>query len=181
MQTYKSIYIYRLDQILGKQGSKAKDVYASKISLASRVVKIERQVSYLQLALQFYVCCRQTIYCFLYTFMIFSQHLSYFQVDDIESKLDHLLEMYEEDRRGSRRIASKATGGDGGSSTDGALALRVRPALSDKQCSEPNSPVSRTFEQPPPASAPPLPHKRPMNRGYSDLGTRFMRKKVIVK
>lgn len=35
---------YRLDQILGKQGSKAKDVYASKISLASRVVKVERQV-----------------------------------------------------------------------------------------------------------------------------------------
>jgi len=33
-----------LDQILGKQGSKAKDVYASKISLASRVVKVERQV-----------------------------------------------------------------------------------------------------------------------------------------
>lgn len=35
----------RLDQILGKQGSKAKDVYASKISLASRVVKVERTVS----------------------------------------------------------------------------------------------------------------------------------------
>ncbi|KAF7278832.1 hypothetical protein GWI33_007943 [Rhynchophorus ferrugineus] len=35
---------YRLDQILGKQGSKSKDVYASKISLASRVVKVERQV-----------------------------------------------------------------------------------------------------------------------------------------
>lgn len=34
----------RLDQILGKQGSKAKDVYASKISLASRVVKVERSV-----------------------------------------------------------------------------------------------------------------------------------------
>lgn len=37
--------ICRLDQILGKQGSKAKDVYASKISLASRVVKVERSVS----------------------------------------------------------------------------------------------------------------------------------------
>lgn len=37
--------ISRLDQILGKQGSKAKDVYASKISLASRVVKVERSVS----------------------------------------------------------------------------------------------------------------------------------------
>ncbi|XP_053967294.1 potassium voltage-gated channel subfamily KQT member 4 isoform X5 [Anastrepha ludens] len=35
----------RLDQILGKQGSKSKDVYASKISLASRVVKVERQVA----------------------------------------------------------------------------------------------------------------------------------------
>ncbi|XP_053617087.1 potassium voltage-gated channel subfamily KQT member 4 isoform X3 [Plodia interpunctella] len=135
----------RLDQILGKQGSKAKDVYASKISLASRVVKIERQV------------------------------------DDIESKLDHLLELYEEDRRGTRRIANTTNGGEGGSSTEGALTLRGRPALTDKQCSEPNSPVSRTFDAPAPSSAAPLPPKRPMNRGYSDLGTRFMRKKVIVK
>ena len=37
--------IFRLDQILGKQGSKAKDVYESKLSLASRIVKVERQVS----------------------------------------------------------------------------------------------------------------------------------------
>ncbi|XP_059086603.1 potassium voltage-gated channel subfamily KQT member 1-like isoform X12 [Tigriopus californicus] len=34
----------RLDQILGRQGSKAKDVYDSKQSLASRIVKTERQV-----------------------------------------------------------------------------------------------------------------------------------------
>lgn len=54
---------YRLDQILGKQGSKAKDVYASKISLASRVVKVERQV------------------------------------DDIETKLDTLIELYMQDRK----------------------------------------------------------------------------------
>lgn len=53
----------RLDQILGKQGSKAKDVYASKISLASRVVKVERQV------------------------------------DDIETKLDTLIELYMQDRK----------------------------------------------------------------------------------
>lgn len=38
--------ISRLDQILGKQGSKAKDVYESKICLASRIVKVERQVRY---------------------------------------------------------------------------------------------------------------------------------------
>ncbi|XP_046961135.1 potassium voltage-gated channel subfamily KQT member 1 isoform X2 [Vanessa cardui] len=134
----------RLDQILGKQGSKAKDVYASKISLASRVVKIERQV------------------------------------DDIESKLDHLLEMYEEDRRSIRGIRNDLNGG-AESGTSGDVQLRLRPALTEKQYSEPNSPVSRTFEQPVPVSAPPVPYKRPMNRGYSDLGTRFMKKKVIVK
>uniref|UniRef100_A0A2A4JJ12 Potassium voltage-gated channel subfamily KQT member 1 n=1 Tax=Heliothis virescens TaxID=7102 RepID=A0A2A4JJ12_HELVI len=137
---------YRLDQILGKQGSKAKDVYASKISLASRVVKIERQV------------------------------------DDIESKLDHLLEMYKEDRGAPRRlIGSSANGGEGGPSGEGGLLARHRPALTEKQCSEPNSPVSRTFEPPAPVAAPLVPYKRPMNRGYSDLGSRFMKKKVIVK
>ncbi|CAH0592413.1 unnamed protein product [Chrysodeixis includens] len=136
---------YRLDQILGKQGSKAKDVYASKISLASRVVKIERQV------------------------------------DDIESKLDHLLELYKEDRGGSRRIGSGANSGEGGASGESGPCVRLRPALTDKQCSEPNSPVSRNFDPPPPAAAPLVPYKRPMNRGYSDLGTRFMKKKVIVK
>ncbi|XP_021187343.3 potassium voltage-gated channel subfamily KQT member 5 isoform X6 [Helicoverpa armigera] len=137
---------YRLDQILGKQGSKAKDVYASKISLASRVVKIERQV------------------------------------DDIESKLDHLLEMYKEDRGASRRLGgSSANGGEGGPSGEAGLLARHRPALTEKQCSEPNSPVSRTFEPPAPVAAPLVPYKRPMNRGYSDLGSRFMKKKVIVK
>lgn len=40
------LLIYRLDQILGKPGSKTKDAYASKICLASRVVKVERQVSF---------------------------------------------------------------------------------------------------------------------------------------
>ncbi|KAJ2947837.1 hypothetical protein O0L34_g9626 [Tuta absoluta] len=152
---------YRLDQILGKQGSKAKDVYASKISLASRVVKIERQV------------------------------------DDIENKLDHLLELYEEDRRTQRRRIDNVTssggvggcgGGEGGGEGSSTLALRGQLEVVDKQqLSEPNSPVTRSFE-PVPAPAPllathalPLPHKRPMNRGYSDLGTRFMRKKVIVK
>jgi len=38
---------YRLDQILGKAGSKNKDVYDSKISLSSRIVKVERQVSHM--------------------------------------------------------------------------------------------------------------------------------------
>lgn len=37
--------LIRLDVILGKVGSKAKDVYDSKQSLASRIVKVERTVS----------------------------------------------------------------------------------------------------------------------------------------
>lgn len=118
----------------------------------------------------------------------------YFQVDDIENKLDNLLELYEEDRRmrriGSNSLASGGAGESGGGGGGGRggyrLAeapptLRVRTARAEKQCSEPNSPVSRTFELPPPASAPPVPVKRPMNRGYSDVGTRLQRKKLIVK
>lgn len=35
----------RLDSILGKTGSKTKDSYESKLSLASRIVKVERTVS----------------------------------------------------------------------------------------------------------------------------------------
>lgn len=38
-------FVYRLDTILGKAGSKSVDVYESKISLASRIVKVERSVS----------------------------------------------------------------------------------------------------------------------------------------
>lgn len=111
----------------------------------------------------------------------------YFQVDDIESKLDHLIELFEEDRRVRRIEGSSNNGGGGGSAEGGcgevtlALRGRTRPALVDKQCSEPNSPVSRGYEPPAPSSAPPVPQKRPMNRGYSDLGTRFMKKRVIVK
>jgi len=52
----------RLDQILGRQGSKARDVYDSKICLAARIVKVERQV------------------------------------DDIETKLEQLVELYMQDR-----------------------------------------------------------------------------------
>ena len=40
------MFFVRLDQILGRQGSKAKDVYDSKQSLASRIVKTERQGEY---------------------------------------------------------------------------------------------------------------------------------------
>ncbi|GFQ78126.1 potassium voltage-gated channel subfamily KQT member 5 [Trichonephila clavata] len=52
----------RLDQILGKAGSKAKDVYESKVSLACRIVKVERTV------------------------------------EEIDSKLEQLIEMYLSDR-----------------------------------------------------------------------------------
>ncbi|KAL1437547.1 hypothetical protein MTO96_048822 [Rhipicephalus appendiculatus] len=93
---------FRLDQILGKVGSKAKDVYESKISLASRIVKVERAV------------------------------------EDIESKLDQLMEI---------------------------VAVPPRTTLLDKQCSEPNTPVTKTFERP-----------TVMQRGNSDLGTRLRRR-----
>lgn len=84
----------RLDQILGKQGSKSKDVYASKISLASRVVKIERQVSWFKLKLScklFHSSVKLIHHPSLRSF-----HL---QVDDIETKVDTFIELYMQDRK----------------------------------------------------------------------------------
>lgn len=147
---------FRLDQILGKVGSKAKDVYESKISLASRIVKVERAV------------------------------------EDIESKLDQLMEMYMEDR--ARLLAVPSAGHPPGfglrhqpppppppsaapsmapsppppPATPAAAAAapaRAAPPLLDKQCSEPNTPVSKTFERP-----------SVIQRGNSDLGSRLRRR-----
>ncbi|XP_047736902.1 uncharacterized protein LOC108679306 [Hyalella azteca] len=165
----------RLDQILGKQGSKAKDVYESKISLASRIVKVERQV------------------------------------DDIESKLDQLLDLYLEDRKrllALPPIPSPGYGGyqqfpPGGSSTDllnnggcgppdvsltlpipigaapgsvgyqvpgqshsTASTVRPKPILVDKQSSEPTTPTGRNL-------------CRPMMRGNSDVSYK-MKKRVTL-
>nr|XP_029712077.1 potassium voltage-gated channel subfamily KQT member 1-like isoform X9 [Aedes albopictus] len=147
----------RLDQILGKQGSKSKDVYASKISLASRVVKIERQV------------------------------------DDIETKVDTFIELYMQDRKrllslplhpdtshsnnpnlpslppkggGAAAVITSVTSSSSGS-------LKPKPILIDKQFSEPNSPIAKTFEEP-------IQQKRPpMQRGYSDLGHRIKKRVTL--
>lgn len=148
----------RLDQILGKQGSKSKDVYASKISLASRVVKIERQV------------------------------------DDIETKVDTFIELYMQDRKrllslplhpdsshsnnpnlpslppkggGAAAVITSVTSSSSGS-------LKPKPILIDKQFSEPNSPIAKTFEEPA------VQQKRPpMQRGFSDLGHRIKKRVTL--
>lgn len=135
----------RLDQILGKAGSKAKDVYESKISLASRIVKVERSV------------------------------------EDIETKLDQFMEMYIEDR--SRLLASQSIPNPptlhyqqslaptsspiAATSSSSAIMPKPKSILVDKQASEPNTPVAKSFE-------------RTIHRGNSDLGQRF-KKKVTVR
>ncbi|XP_048510603.1 potassium voltage-gated channel subfamily KQT member 1-like isoform X3 [Athalia rosae] len=138
---------FRLDQILGKQGSKAKDVYASKISLASRVVNVERQV------------------------------------DEIEVKLDHLIELYMEDRKrllalplpASEAIPVQTGGGGGpggGTGTGGVVSQILKPILIDKQLSEPSSPTSKTFSE--------KPRPRQIHRGHSDLSSRVQKKRVTL-
>ncbi|XP_070501769.1 potassium voltage-gated channel subfamily KQT member 1 isoform X5 [Chironomus tepperi] len=175
----------RLDQILGKQGSKAKDVYASKISLASRVVKIERQV------------------------------------DDVETKLDNLIELYMQDRKrllslpmcpepphsnnlpqlppnppsgGASIVINNSTvnSSANGASCSGSLKVKMpKPILVDKQSSEPNSPIAKSFDERQEQELDRqheehhlmLSHydqkRPPMNRGYSDLGNR-MKKRVTL-
>ncbi|CAD7077673.1 unnamed protein product, partial [Hermetia illucens] len=150
----------RLDQILGKQGSKAKDVYASKISLASRVVKVERQVA------------------------------------DIEEKLDILIKAYMQDRErflalplvpevqqhsnsnpSNNNNHQNPPGGSGAAmtttqSSTSTASLKPKPILIDKQFSEPNSPITKTFDQ--------AEQKRPpMHRGFSDLGNRIKKRVTL--
>ncbi|KRT79819.1 hypothetical protein AMK59_7147, partial [Oryctes borbonicus] len=138
----------RLDQILGKQGSKAKDVYASKISLASRVVKVERQV------------------------------------DDIEMKLDQLLELYMEDRKRflalpflvDRSLSERPLCPQPPPMPNPSIVLKPKPILVDKQSSEPSSPITKNFKEPPTVSV----TRKPMHRGFSDLGNR-VKKKVTLR
>ncbi|KAK3922973.1 Potassium voltage-gated channel subfamily KQT member 5, partial [Frankliniella fusca] len=136
---------YRLDQILGRQGSKAKDVYASKISLASRVVKVERQV------------------------------------DDIETKLTELIEMYTEDRKRLQALPEPPPPPSSGDTPSIASLPSTPPALhahhhhaanhirtrhqshglhghglqglhSAHHASEPNTPVDKLFGDSPPSA-----------------------------
>ncbi|KAB0801013.1 hypothetical protein PPYR_05367 [Photinus pyralis] len=130
----------RLDQILGKQGSKAKDVYASKISLASRVVKVERQV------------------------------------DDIETKLDQLMELYVEDRK--RFLALPVVSETAEKTVPSKLTppiLKPKPILLEKLSSEPPSPTTKTFNEPVSVSV----TRRPMYRGFSDLGNRIKKRVTL--
>ncbi|KAK4871868.1 hypothetical protein RN001_015992 [Aquatica leii] len=132
----------RLDQILGKQGSKAKDVYASKVSLASRVVKVERQV------------------------------------DDIETKLDQFMELYVEDRKRflALPIITEPSSEIGTVSKLSPAALKPKPILMEKLSSEPTSPTSiTTFKEPSSVAA----TRRPMYRGFSDLGNRIKKKVTL--
>ncbi|XP_055939741.1 potassium voltage-gated channel subfamily KQT member 4-like isoform X5 [Argiope bruennichi] len=150
----------RLDTILGKAGSKSIDVYESKISLASRIVKVERTV------------------------------------EDIETKVDQLIEMYLEDRhRMSNLISSFSTsspppqpptptsvpavsGPPSGSAhnskprTHQQLQKSPKSILVDnKQYSEPTTPVAKSFD-------------RTIHRGNSDLSQRcnlHKKKRVTVR
>lgn len=88
LNTHLNLCPFRLDQILGKQGSKAKDVYASKISLASRVVKVERQVRR-----------RSLITTTYYLKSLIVPPPVFHQVEDIECKLDNFIELYKQDRK----------------------------------------------------------------------------------
>ncbi|XP_022243796.1 potassium voltage-gated channel subfamily KQT member 5-like [Limulus polyphemus] len=128
----------RLDLILGKAGSKAKDVYDSKISLSSRIVKVERSV------------------------------------EDVEMKLDQLIEMFLEDRKQRTMTASLHNQSQAPIQPNIIHATHTPPTLPkpksilvDKQASEPNTPVSKNFD-------------RPMQRGNSDLSQR-LKKRVTLR
>lgn len=154
-------------------GSKAKDVYESKISLASRIVKVERAVSP-------HFCLHNLL-----------PILSVSQVEDIETKLDQLLEMYMEDRARMSAASLSAGAQVFPSHTASSLAnrsppppppstpafsgdsgipsyIKSKPLLVEKQSSEPNTPIARSFD-------------KQMTRGNSDLSQRLAKKRVTLR
>ncbi|XP_055689722.1 potassium voltage-gated channel subfamily KQT member 4 isoform X4 [Lutzomyia longipalpis] len=178
----------RLDQILGKQGSKAKDVYASKISLASRVVKVERQVDDIETKLDTLID-------------LYMQDRKRFLSLPIISDSQHSNNLpplppnppggggasagattvattsMSSGSSGSLKVAGgkyQAAGDTGYHQGSDALssAFQPKPILIDKQFSEPNSPITKTFEQP-------VQRRPPMHRGFSDLSNR-MKKRVTL-
>ncbi|XP_013779290.2 potassium voltage-gated channel subfamily KQT member 1-like [Limulus polyphemus] len=123
----------RLDMILGTAGSKAKDVYDSRISLSSRIVKVERSVEH------------------------------------IEAKIDKLMDIFLEDRQRRNTMASQTSVQPNTTQTSPTPTALPKPKsiLVDKQASEPNTPISKSFG-------------RSMQRGNSDLCQR-LKKRVTLR
>ncbi|XP_058465364.1 uncharacterized protein LOC131438950 isoform X11 [Malaya genurostris] len=147
----------RLDQILGKQGSKSKDVYASKISLASRVVKIERQVDDIETKVD----------TFIELYMQDRKRLLSLPLHpDTSHSNNPNLPSLPPKGGGAAAVITSVTSSSSGS-------LKPKPILIDKQFSEPNSPIAKNFEEP-------IQQKRPpMQRGYSDLGHRIKKRVTL--
>ncbi|XP_075551225.1 potassium voltage-gated channel subfamily KQT member 1-like isoform X2 [Dermacentor variabilis] len=152
---------FRLDQILGKVGSKAKDVYESKISLASRIVKVERAVedieSKLDQLMEMYMEDRARL-------------LAVPAVPPPGLSLRHQPPPPPPPSAAPSMAPSpppppQPPPQPQPQPVSGAAPAPPRATLLDKQCSEPNTPVTKTFERP-----------TVMQRGNSDLGTRLRRR-----
>lgn len=102
-------------------------------------------------------------------------------MDDIESKIDQLLELYMEDRKRFLTIphvqqtSPIVTSTITSTTTSTTAVLKPKPILVDKQLSEPSSPITKTFKDPPPATV----SRRPMQRGFSDLGNRIKKRVTL--
>lgn len=102
------------------------------------------------------------------------------KVDDIEMKIDQLLELYIKDRKRLLALpffAQSEIEKNTATTIPTQTALKPKPILVDKQSSEPTSPVAKTCNEPPP---PPISvTRRPMHRGFSDLGNRIKKRVTL--
>lgn len=92
-------------------------------------------------------------------------------------KIDQLLELYMEDRK---RLQSLPPWTEPDLAKEKptypvSTVLKPKPILVDKQSSEPSSPITRNFKEPPVVSV----TRRPMHRGFSDLGNRIKKKVTL--
>lgn len=110
--------------------------------------------------------------------IIIELRICFYQVDDIEMKIDQLLELYMADRK---RLLALPIWQDSEPMKQERhvqpmpTVLKPKPILVDKQSSEPSSPITRNFKEPPVVSV----TRRPMHRGFSDLGNRIKKKVTL--
>ncbi|XP_067009259.2 potassium voltage-gated channel subfamily KQT member 1 [Anabrus simplex] len=164
----------RLDQILGKQGSKSKDVYASKISLASRVVKVERQVDDIEIKLdqliELYMEDRKRLLSLPLPTDPHPHPPLVLSGDTTVATNTNFHSQQHQQQQHQRNLEHMPPVPLVPVIQTTSSVLRPKPILVDKQASEPNTPIAKSFTD--------QPH-RPMHRGYSDLGHRIKKRVTL--
>lgn len=150
-------------------------MYASKISLASRVVKVERQVDDIERKLDtlidLYMQDRKHLSHSLPIMQPPKPISNHSKQQNSELPLSLTTTTHHDGTVGTMAVQSTMQSNDCAAAQQN---TKPKPILIEKQFSEPNSPIVKTFDQP-------IKELHTIYRGYSDLGNRIKTKRVTLR